>query len=486
MILETSQVKSPVVRFKPTVIQHQAAQYFMSHNGVSEILFGGSAGWGKSYLGCYLILIRSLQVSNNRCFIYRSTLTQLKISTMQTFIKILNESGLIENLHYVQNKSESYFKFWNNSYVYFRQLDYRPYDVEYEYVGSVEYNCVFIDEVSQCTSQSIDVQYSRLRHLVSDSFPAKIIMSCNPSRNFLYSRYYKPFIDGTLKPHVKVILGKTTDNTYLPQQYIDNMSKMSESQRERLLYGNWEYSDDINSLFDNYNILQSFSGRNVVTELLVTGQNISKSINISMDLAGEGKDFTTVVFSVDYVVFYILKTKKPYSELYVEINDILNKYIPLFKMTVPKVHIIYDSIGVGYNLENVLAGRIKGSNYGAEFHSFKSSEAAFIDYDDGFKDKQFKNKRAQAFFILSQAFINEQIVFDLQPDEYKDDIVTELINTKLYNSDSNSLIQITPKEQIKRVIGHSPDLSDALAMLFHFMRFKERYRKSSVNDFTVF
>ena len=67
----------------PTRRQSQAWRY-LTDDKTNIVLFGGSAGGGKSWLGCLWITTLCLKYTGIRCLIGRSVLTQLKLTTLNT------------------------------------------------------------------------------------------------------------------------------------------------------------------------------------------------------------------------------------------------------------------------------------------------------------------------------------------------------------------------------------------------------------------
>ena len=67
--------------------QSKAFEYLMD-NTTTELLFGGGAGGGKSYLGCAWIIHSCLKYKGIRCLIGRSKLDSLKKTTLNTFFEI--------------------------------------------------------------------------------------------------------------------------------------------------------------------------------------------------------------------------------------------------------------------------------------------------------------------------------------------------------------------------------------------------------------
>jgi len=66
----------------------------------NEILYGGSAGAGKSWLGCLWIVTLCIKHSGIRCLIGRTVLQQLKLTTLNTLFETLQAMGLKAGEHY--------------------------------------------------------------------------------------------------------------------------------------------------------------------------------------------------------------------------------------------------------------------------------------------------------------------------------------------------------------------------------------------------
>ena len=92
----------------------------------------------------------------------------------------------------------------------------------------------------------------------------KLLQTCNPSKNYLYSDYYKRWKDGTLEPHKAFIQAFPQDNKMLPSSYIESLERtLNKNEKERLLYGNWEFDDDPTALIDYQKSLEIFSNTGI-------------------------------------------------------------------------------------------------------------------------------------------------------------------------------------------------------------------------------
>jgi hypothetical protein len=80
-----------------------------------------------------------------------------------------------------------------------------------------------------------------------------------------------------------------TDNPYVTQEYIDSLKRSSKQVKERLLYGNFDYDDDPDTLFELDDVVQIFTNDIRSDECR---KNTEKYMSI--DLSGKGADKTII------------------------------------------------------------------------------------------------------------------------------------------------------------------------------------------------
>jgi hypothetical protein len=87
----------------------------------------------------------------------------------------------------------------------------------------------------------------------------------------------------------------------------------------------------------------------------------------------------------------------------------------------------------------------------------------------------YKSLRDEAFYWLAEQVNsgNLNVVID---DEHRDRLRAELSTIKTWKADSDGKLQILPKEKMKELLGHSPDIIDALSQRVLF----EKRRKPQV------
>jgi phage terminase large subunit len=99
---------------KFTYTQEQAIEYLFDKQ-TTEILFGGAAGGGKSWVGCAWIILVCLKYPGTRYLMGRSKLDALKKTTLNTFFEVCEHWGIKADKHYNFNAGSNIIRFYNKS-----------------------------------------------------------------------------------------------------------------------------------------------------------------------------------------------------------------------------------------------------------------------------------------------------------------------------------------------------------------------------------
>ena len=319
------------IHFKPTEKQFQALEY-LNDKETSEVLYGGSAGSGKTRLGCSWLIINCLQYPGTRWLMGRAKLNILKNTTLKTFNDIVREWNIYDQLNI--NYQNNTITFTNGSEILMKDLFFYPSDPEFDSLGSLEISGAFIDEISQISFKAYEVVNTRIRYkLRENNLTPKCLSSCNPSKGWLYNEFYKPSIDNNLRHDRKFIQALASDNKYIDPNYISQLKKSSQAIQQRLLFGNWDYSDDIDSLFK----FQDLSRMNV--RLIEFSQGTKY---ISADIARLGKDKTIIMVWDNLSIIETIEMDGVTTDISAnKIIEIANRYKINFR------NIIIDADGIG-------------------------------------------------------------------------------------------------------------------------------------------
>lgn len=407
------------------------AIYYLKDSVTTELLYGGAAGGGKSALGCLWATELCQSYPGIRGAIGRSKLKTLKETTLNTFFELASKLHYSDQFDY--NETKGLIKWNNGSEILLKDLFRYPSDPEFDSLGSLEISFAFIDECNQVVKKAKDILKSRIRYKLTefDRIP-KILMTCNPSKNWVYKEFYEPWRSSSLPDYRKFIQALPNDNPHLHPSYIESLNTLDKDSKERLLHGNWEYDDDPTALC-LYDAILAIYGKNSVSK---------EGKYITADIARLGSDKAVIAVWFGWEIVELIEIDKSRTT---EIQNIINSLC--LKYSISKANVIADEDGVGGGVVDNC--RIKG----------------FLNGSSALNGENYFNLQSQCCYKLVER-INKfgvNISADLTGDQ-KDTIAEELSWLKSYNADSDGKLRILPKSEIKQHIGHSPDYRDTIMM----------------------
>ncbi len=430
-----------MIEFSPTIKQDQVFEIF-EDSETTEILFGGGVGSAKTYLISALMTIKCLQYEGIRIGLCRNELTTLKKTTVVTLLsEVFPNFNLQKDEHYKYNPIEGKITFVNGSEIVFQELRHIPSDPNYTRLGGLLLTFAVIDEAGETAVKGKEIIQSRIGRWRNEEFNLKplLIMTCNPSRNFLYEDFYLADKEGTIPPFRKFVNATGLDNPYLPESYIDNLKRtLSPSEVSRLLYGNWESQDDPDGLVSSDDILEMYDHS--------INTNEDRTRYMSADIAFKQDGCILMVWEgLDLID--IIKVGK--GEVVLDrIKEVAREY------EVQTRYISYDSDGVGKYLINYLRGA-----------------KAIINNGKVLKGENYANLKTQLYYKLGELIRDGKI--KIKTNKFKKELEGELLCIKRkVRGTADGKMQINSKDEQKQLIGHSPDYSDAMAyaMIFQISR----------------
>ena len=406
------------------------------------VLFGGAAGGAKSFTGCAWQIQRRLKYPGTRGLIGRSKLDTLKKTTLKTFFEVAGMFGLIANKHYQFNAQSNVITFSNGSEIILKDLFAYPSDPSFDQLGSLEITDSFLDECSQLSKKAVDIVRSRMRYKLNQyNLKPKMLLTCNPSKGWLYNEFFAPFRANQLPSHLVFIQSRVTDNPHLPPTYAETLARLPEIDRKRLLDGDWDYDESLDALFTTDDLLRCFKTAESTGELFITA-----------DVARLGKDRTVIGLWRGLSLIQITELRKKKID---ETAAIIREMADFSKVKLSNV--IADADGLGAGLVDVLKCR-----------EFRNGSRAT-------KPERFVNLKAECFFKLAELIELNRMTF---PQNNRDIIVRELDLMRRKNPDGDGKLAVTGKEEIARVHGISPDYADMIAMRMFFELFPNYGRYS--------
>ena len=451
--------------FTPTIKQ-QLAWDLLQDNKNSEILFGGSAGGGKSLIGVCWLIISCLKYPGTRWLMARAVLKDLKASTLLTFFEVCERWNLKKDIDYKYNQVEGVITFiQTGSTIWLKELALMPSDPEFSGLGSREYTGVFIDEGDQVSVKGYSIAKSRIRFRLEEyGLIPKILICTNPCKNFLYYDFYQLHKKNKLPDYRKFIPALPGDNPFLSHHYIENLKKLDNLSKERLLLGNWEYDENDNVLFEYSDILKMFDNPPSIPHL--------SERYMTIDLARKGKDKTVAfIWHGLYIEKIIVLPKyadNPLKETRLALQKIQAQY------HIPIKNIIADEDGLGGGVVDEMG--IRGFINNSRALELKAQQNPTNSAYTEAPKHNYANLKSQCYFLLAKYIREGRIcVYKAINDEVKALLIEDLEQTTEYEPDKEKKLQIIPKDKIKEAIGRSPDFADAL-MFRMFFELKPYYK----------
>jgi hypothetical protein len=427
--------------FKPLTRQSEALKFLSVDSDVETILYGGAAGGGKTMLGCMWQILRRLKYPGTRSLIGRAKLDTLKKTTMATFFQVANEIGLKAGEDFVYNQQSHIIKFSNGSEIILADLFLYPSDPMMTDLGGLEVTDVFIDEATEITEKAYSIVSSRIRYKLNEfGLKPKILLTCNPSKGWIYNQFYLPYKNQNLPEHRAFVQALPGDNIHLPDSYVTSLSRLPEADRKRLLEGDWEFDNSSDRLYMYDELMRCFR------EPMNVGEGY-----ITADIARLGKDRTVLCVwkGLSCIDIVILRQKRQ-DEVKAEIQRLMNQH------GIRLSNVLADADGVGGGLVDSLRCR------------------EFMNGSKAVRGNQYMNLKADCYFRLGELIDKNEITL---PIKWQEDIVKELELIRRVDPDKEGKLRVTSKDTIsQRTGGISPDIADAI-MMRAFFELNRNYTK---------
>jgi|WetSurMetagenome_2_1015567.scaffolds.fasta_scaffold02897_19 phage terminase large subunit len=429
------------ITLKPDPKQDQAYQA-LENKEIDTVFLGGGAGGGKSWWICESRLINALRFPGYKSFIGREELKRLMQSTYITFTKVCQWHKIPQKT-WKLNGQYNYIEFQNGSRIDLLDLKYLPTDPLYERFGSLEYTDGAIEEAGEVHFLAYDVLKTRIGRHKNKELGIHPVMAItgNPKKNWTYSLFYKPYRDNVLPKSIAYIKALYTDNSYTAEEYGKQLQQISDkATKQRLMFGNWEYDDDPAALIRYENIVDLFT--NTVES--------SDEKFITADIARFGRD-KTVIKVWNGLECYLIKTFTKQG------LDVTAEEIKKLERDegVPRSHVLIDEDGVGGGVLDMLPGA-KGF--------IANSVPISLKYDK----ENYQNLKSQCTYLLADYVNNHKLSIKNCEQTTKDLIISELEQIKSKDADKDGKRKVIGKDEIKEVLGHSPDYADNLMMRMYF------------------
>lgn len=425
--------------------QKQVARYWIDQT-TTDIVYGGSKGSGKSYLGVSLIFGDAFIYPGTSYFIARKSLTNIRKFTIPSIHEVFQHWG-ITDVMYKYNGQDNYYELHNGSRVYLLDAKYLPSDPEYYRFGSMQMTRGWIEEAGEfeeAAKNNLAASIGRWKNDVYNLAP-KLLQTCNPAKNYLYREYYLPHRGNTLPEWRKFVQALPEDNKRLPDGYLENLERsLNPNERERLLKGNWEIDTDASALIDYNKIIDIFSNSHVPQGTKC----------ITADMARLGGDKIVIVEWDGFrghIRFYQKQDLATTASLLEAGRS---------RLGIGKSDVLVDEDGLGGGVVDFY--QCKGFVNNAR--PLPSPSNPIRDVRGQIQPENYDNIKSQCYYRLADRINANGLYLTYDDDRVRQWVIEELEQVKQKKLDSDMKKGVIPKDQVKEFIGRSPDFADALMM----------------------
>lgn len=387
------------------LLKHQRA--FLESKDNKVLLLAGRAT-GKSYVASIAAAMNMLM--GKRLIVFAQTFSSLQRNIFAEIVNRLNEW----KVSYNYNKSSMIISVGNGI----------CYGYSYENIESVR----GLTNISVCIADEIalapipEVFFAAVSPVMrGPNIIPKFYALTTPRGGSTWNELFKS--DSSWD----IITATTFDNTFLSSESIQLMKEsLTVEMQQQELYGQLLDMQVENAIID-------------IDKVNTVPNGSDEQYYCGIDFARYGSDSTCIVIRNGYSIVEMNKMNNA------DTDEIVNTYLTLCKKYNPIMTAI-DSTG-GYDIG--FYDRLKHTNKEIQEVNFGSAS------DDGI----CANKRSFIYFNLASALENGFAIDDNE--------MRQALRYTTWSLTANGKRILTPKDNIKRIIGHSPDSLDALALSFY-------------------
>ncbi len=447
------------INFNPSKKQ-AIAWVYLTDKTTNFVGYGGAAFSGKSYLMCYWLVTMACSYPDTHWGLGRKELKRLKGTTLITLFEVLEKCELKVDIDYTYNQQNNVIEFHHNkSKIILIDTDKKPSDPLYTGLSSLQLTSAAVDESVETDPDAIKMLFKACgrRKNFEYNLTPKLLECFNPAKNHVYKRYYKPAKEKTLPSNYKFIKALPSDN---PSPGVDEyikglMETQTEESIQRLVYGNFDYDDDPNALISHTNILSIWNNNHIMlldkgNQLIgstLTENNKQAEIKdkyITCDPARLGKDTTVIFVWIGLIIVKSFIIEKNRTN---ETADLIKQLQKEYQ--IPNRNVIIDCDGVGGGVADHIPQSTEFNNNGKALNN-----------------ENYQNIKTQCYYKLAEVISTNSLL--IQPnvlnESNKQKLTEELGQVKSIDITTEGKKQILSKDQTKKHLGRSPDLSDCLML----------------------
>ena len=229
-VYQTTVLENPFIPHVPFPKQAELLE-----SDVQEILYGGSAGGGKSD-ALLMAALQYVEVPGYKALIIRRTFPDLSLPNA-IMDRALNWLAPFIQAGLVRWESKLHrFTFPSGATLTFAYLQHEADKYNFQ---SAEFDFIGIDELTQHPFSIYAYMWSRLRKLKNSKVPARFWCASNPGGRG--HEWVKAYFVKAKRSDRLYIPSRLTENPYIDQEdYLDHLKRLPIVEQLQLIYGDWD------------------------------------------------------------------------------------------------------------------------------------------------------------------------------------------------------------------------------------------------------
>ena len=420
----------------------------LTNNTYRNIGFGGWAGWGKSFVGVMWLWYMAWKYPWTRRFIGRRELSNLMKTTINTYYKMWQVYNIPAKFMWKLDKKYNIIRFENWSEILLLDCATQPADPLFTRFGSLELTWGFIDEANEIDEQAVTILKTRIARQKNKEYGLlpKLLCTFNPDQWRVKRTFYTPWKSQTLPDDTTFIPSLATDNDYIDPEYITQLrNSTDEVTKQRLLYGNFDWSWDAGKLFRH----------DEIEDLFETNVEKKDVTYLSVDVARLWDDKTVICIWKGLECIKIIHYERnTIDEIAARVKDLEYMY------WVSRRNVVVDSDWVWGWLADLLRGCTNFVNNSRPYR-FEAEKKGYV-------IRNYANLKAQCYFKLKE-MMEKRLIRVYADWVIRDKLSEELENIFISGIDTDWKVKIEDKKDLKRRINRSPDFADAIMFRMIFL-----------------
>ncbi|MBJ8343952.1 terminase family protein [Antrihabitans sp. YC2-6] len=415
---------------------------------VDILVLLGVVGSGKTDIAAHIVLSIAHQFPKTYWPVFRQNISTAMKTIIPSYLEMADKMEFVHGEDYTYNQQLKTLTFPNKSVIVFVEADPTK-DRGGKKIKGINATGNHIDEADELEYEMFIQATSRKGRRNEHGQPSISIITMNPNDGWAKEHFYDRWKNSTLPPNIAVIEFDLEDS-WLSEQDIAALKTNPEWWTQRYLYNNWNYADESNSLFKSRSWATS-----IVAELDVAAK---RSAGYDVAWKGVDRSVRALLYGTTIADIAIVKDKNERVELPEQarwlIDDATENEYGIDNTGI-------DAVGLGVGMVGDLIDE--------GLHPYEFMSGAAPDPSIGLPGLadvplNFDKLRSQMIYLYARG-IEMGIIKHFRDCPYLKDLQKEAMT---HNYDiTDKVLKVESKEQIKKRLGVSPDLFDAVLMALY-------------------